>query len=99
MDNPPPIAFRALRLERTGIARRGIGPVDDDALGVLDPLSSQRVTSRTRVRVVGRIVGKFVLPIERPAVIHVGERDIGPDPGVLQSDDVLDARGPAHLGP
>src|SRR5215207_11664080 len=49
MDNPPPIAFRALRLERTGIARRGIGPVDDDALGVLDPRARERMAFRAAV--------------------------------------------------
>jgi hypothetical protein len=42
------------------------------------------------VRVLGRIVRKVVLAEERSAVIHVGERDVGADAGILQGDDVLD---------
>jgi hypothetical protein len=79
MEDPAAAAFGALCLERARIAGRGIGPIDDHALGVLNALPFQHVTSRTGVRVVVRIVGKLILTIERST-----------DALVLESHDVLD---------
>jgi hypothetical protein len=63
MDDAAAAAFGAVRLERTGIAGRGIGPVDDDALGVLDPLACQCVTCRAVIPVLRGFVGEVVLAV------------------------------------
>ena len=91
MEDAAAATLRALRLEWTGIAGRGVSPVDDDALSVLDPLACQDVTCGTAILVQCGVVGKFVLAIERSAVVHVGERNEGTDAGVLEGHDVLDS--------
>src|SRR5687767_12224519 len=57
MDNPPPIAFRAVRLEWASIAGCGIGPIDDRPLSSLDPLAHETMTFRAAVRVPHSVIG------------------------------------------
>src|SRR5918995_15525 len=58
VDAAPPVAGRALGLDRAAIARRGVCPIDGDVFGRLDPLAEQHMVLWAAVFVALRVVGE-----------------------------------------
>src|SRR5215218_1121613 len=77
-------------LERAGGTDGGRRPVDVHPRDGIERAQAQRLTAGAPAGILSGVVGEGVPAEEGRQVVEVGQRDVGPDVGVLDGDDVLD---------
>src|SRR5919107_4121201 len=89
VDHAAMVAGRAFCFDEAGVAGPGLGPEKRLCLGVLGLAPPQHLPLWTTVRVSAGVVRELALPEERRAAVEVRQREKGPDPRVLEGDDVF----------
>ena len=90
MHDPAVVARGASDLDGARVAGGGVASVDDNLLAILGGLPREGMVLRAATLVPRGVIGKVRLREEpRSPRSPIGERDVGPDAGVLQRDDVL----------
>src|SRR5215212_1210178 len=83
------VAGRALGLDGTRVAGRGLGAIDHLVLGVFGLAVWQGLALWAAVQVSRGVVGERALPEKRRPLVEIGQREERPNTRVLQRDDVF----------